>query len=153
MSETKLSNIYYNPKGYWKDLAAIQKLAEAGKVAKKVADDWLQKQALWQVYLPAPRCIPRPKFDVPTPNKVHQADLRFLPHDTLGRGRGRKTYKFALTVVDVANRYKEAEPLTSKDVTEIAGAFNVFTIVARCGGQSFCKSIRDVSSWVLFPKL
>ena len=66
-----------------------------------------------------PRYVPRPKFDVATPNSVHQADLLFLPHDKLRR----KTYKYALTVVDIASRYKEAEPLTSKDSNEVARAF------------------------------
>jgi len=70
---------------------------------------------------PPPKRIPRPKFDVPTPNKVHQADLLFLPHDKLPRGR--KVFKYALTVVDVASRYKEAEPLTSKNSDEVALAF------------------------------
>ena len=79
------------------------------------------KQALWQIYLPAPRYIPRPKFDVSSPIAVHQANLLFLPHDKLPRGR--KVYKYALTVVDVASRYKEAEPLTSKDSAEVAKAF------------------------------
>jgi len=65
--------------------------------------------------------VPRPKFDVPTPNAVHQADPLFLPHDKLPRGR--KVYKYALTVVDVASRYKEAEHLTSKDSAEVAKAF------------------------------
>ena len=32
-------------------------------------------------------------------------------------------YKYALTVVDVASRYKEAEPVTSKDSAEVAKAF------------------------------
>ena len=123
MSETKLSEIYYSPQGYWKGLAAVKKLAEVGKVSENTARAWLRKQAIWQVYLPAPRRIPRPKFDVSTPNAVHQADLLFLPHDTLGVGRGRKTYKYALTVVDVASRYKEAEPLTSKEAAEVAAAF------------------------------
>lgn len=68
----------------------MQKLAKAGNVSGKVARDWLLKQALWQVYLPASRHIPRPRFDVRTPNKVHQADLLFLPDDTLGRGRAAK---------------------------------------------------------------
>ena len=84
---------------------------------------WLVKQALWQIYLPAPKHIPRPKFDVSTLNAVHQADLLFLPHDTLGHGRGRKTYKYVLTVVDVASRFKEAEPLTSKESTKVAKSF------------------------------
>ena len=42
---------------------------------------------------------------------------------------GRSTYKYALTVVDVASRFKEAQPLTSKDSTEVAKAFK--TIYAR----------------------
>ena len=77
---------------------------------------------MWQIYLPAPRYIPRPTFDVFVPNEVHQADLLFLPHDRLPRGR--KTYKYALTVVDVASRYKEAEPLASKESAEVATAFS-----------------------------
>jgi len=36
----------------------------------------------------------------------------------------RRTYKFALTVVDVASRYKEAELLTDKGATEVAAALS-----------------------------
>ena len=43
-----------------------------------------------------------------------------MPHDR----RGRKTYKYALTVVDVASRYKEAEPLSTKESAEVAKAFS-----------------------------
>ena len=117
--DRKLERRYYSPQGYWKGISAIKKLAAAVKVPEVVAKEWLFKQALWQIYLPAPRYIPRPKFDVPTPNKVHQADLLFLPHDKVGRS----TYKYALTVVDVASRFKEAEPLTSKNSDEVAKAF------------------------------
>ena len=116
----KLSKIYYSPQGYWKGFAAIKKLAQAAKVSEDVVQNWLMKQALWQVYLPAPRYIPRPKFDVPVPNKVHQADLLYLPHDHPPRSR--KTFKYTLTVVDVASRYKEAEPLTTKEAKEVAAA-------------------------------
>ena len=116
----KLSRIYYSPKGYWRGVRAIKHLASAAKVSEDVAKDWLKRQAIWQIYLPAPRRIPRPKFDVPTPNEVHQADLLFLPHDRVGR----KTYKYALTVVDVASRFKEAEPLTSKTAAEVADALS-----------------------------
>jgi len=110
--DAKLAKIYYGTGGYWKGIAAIKKLAEAAKVPEEAAKKWLIRQALWQVYLPAPKRIPRPKFDVPTPNKVHQTNLLFLPHDKLPRGR--KVFKYALTVVDVASRFKEPEPLTSK---------------------------------------
>ena len=82
---------------------------------------WLFKQAFWQIFLPAPRGVPQPKFDVSTPKSVHQEDLLFLAHDKILRGR--KVYKHALTVVDVASRCKEAEPLTSKNSDEVAQAF------------------------------
>ena len=62
--EAKLAKIYYSPRGYWKGLAAIKQLAAAAKVSEDVAKQWLTKQALWQIYLPGPRYIPRPKFDV-----------------------------------------------------------------------------------------
>ena len=107
--DSKLAKIYYSPGGYWKGIAAIKKLSEAGKVP-----------AIWQIYFPVRWRIPRPKFNMPNPNAVHQADL-FLPHDKLPRGC--KVYKYALTVTDVASRYKEAEPITSKKSDEIAQAF------------------------------
>ena len=75
--DSKLSKISYSPKGYWKGLAAVKKLASTAKAEEEVAKRWLAKQALWQIYLPAPRYIPRPKFDVSLPNAVHQADLLF----------------------------------------------------------------------------
>ena len=118
--ETKLASTYYSPRGYWKGLSAIKKLSAAAKVSEDVARAWLKKQAVWQIYLSPPRQIPRPKFDVPVPNQVHQADLLFLPHDKVGR----RTYKYALTVVDVASRYKEAEPLATKGAEEVAGALS-----------------------------
>ena len=125
-SINKLSKTYYSPKGYWRGIAAIKKLASAAGVSEQVAKDWLKKQAMWQIYLPAPKYIPRPKFDVGIPNQVHQADLLFLPHDSvlIGRSRRRKIYKYALTVVDIASRYKEAEPLSSKNSDEVAQAFS-----------------------------
>ena len=120
--EAKLSKIYYSPQGYWKGLAAVKKTIYSCQGFRRCSKKkWLVKQALWQIYLPAPRYIPRPKFDVSLPNAVHQADLLFLPHDKLPHGR--KVYKYALKVVDVASRYKAAEPLTSKESDEVSKAF------------------------------
>ena len=118
--DSHLSRIYYSPRGYWKGITAIKKLASAAGAPLDVAKNWLKKQAIWQIYLLVVRHIPRPKFDVRVPNEVHQADLLFLPHDRVGR----RTYKYALTVVDVASRYKEAEPLTSKGAAEVADALS-----------------------------
>ena len=85
--DAKLSKIYYSPRGYWKGLAAIKQLAAAANVSEDVVKQWLTKQALWQIYLPGPRYIPRPKFDMSSLTAVHQADLLFLPHDKLPRGK------------------------------------------------------------------
>ena len=70
-------------------------------------------------FFPSPRYIPRPHWTVEKPNEIHQADLLFLPHDTVRR----KTFKYALVVIDVASRYKDAEPLTSKESSEVAKSF------------------------------
>ena len=53
------------------------------------------------------------------PTRSTRRTFFFLPHDKLRR----KIYKYALTVVDIASRYKEAEPLTSKNSDEVARAF------------------------------
>ena len=52
--------------------------------------------------------------------RVKQTFL-FLPHEKLPHER--KVYKYALTVVDVASRYKAAEQLTSKQSDEVSKAF------------------------------
>ena len=114
-----MKRIYYSARGYWKGHAAIQKLSQEAQVSEADAKKWLEKQALWQIYLEPPEYIPRPRWTVSKPNQVHQADLLFLPHDTFKR----KTYRYALVVIDVASRYKDAEALTSKESSEIARCF------------------------------
>ena len=121
MANKKLSKVYYPPKGFWKGPQAVKKLSQEANVPEDEAKLWLMKQAIWQIFLPVPINIPRPTFDVELPNAVYQADLLFLPHDKLPRGR--KIFKYALTVVDVASRFKAAEPLTSKDSSEVSKAF------------------------------
>ena len=72
-------------------------------------------------FFAAQKHIPGPTSDVESPNAVHQADLLFLPHDRLPKGK--KVYKYALTVVDVASRFKAAQPLMSKGFSEVSKAF------------------------------
>ena len=114
---------YYSPKGFWRGNSAIKKLSKEAKVSEKQALEFLEKQAIWQIYLSAPKKIIRPRFDVSAKNEVHQADLLFSPYDTVKVGRINKTYKYALTLVDLGTRHKEEEPLTSKDSKEVAMAF------------------------------
>ena len=113
-----ISKIYYSTEGYWKGYPAISKLSNAANVSEAEARDWLERQALWQIYLPPPKYVPRPHWVVDKPNEIHQADLLFLPHDRVRR----KTYRYALVVVDIATRYKDAEALTSKESQEVAKA-------------------------------
>ena len=114
-----MEQVYYSAKGYWKGHAAIPKLAKEAQVSEVDAKEWLEKQALWQIYLNPPEYIPRPRWTVSKPNQVHQADLLFLPHDTFKN----KTFRYALVVIDVASRYKDAEALSTKESSEIARCF------------------------------
>ena len=114
-----MEQVYYSAKGYWKGYAAIGKLSRAAGVSEEDAKKWLEKQALWQIYLAPPEYVPRPRWTVSKPNQVHQADLLFLPHDTI---KG-KTYRYVLVVIDVASRYKDAEALSTKDSGEISRCF------------------------------
>ena len=53
------------------------------------------------------------------PNDIHQTYILYLPHDKFER----RTYKYALNVVDVASRYKGSYQLTTKNSKEVAQAF------------------------------
>ena len=52
-------------------------------------------------------------------NDIHHSDLLSLPHDKFKK----KTYKFALNIVNVASRYKGSYQLTTKNSKEVAQAF------------------------------
>ena len=83
--------------------SAIQKLAKASSSTKEEADKWLLNQPLYQIYLPAPKYITRPNASMSLfakPNDIHQSDLLSLPHDKFKK----KTYKYALNIMDVASR-------------------------------------------------
>ena len=90
-------------------IASSEKLAKEARVSEEVAKLWLMKQAIWQIYLPALKHILRQTFDVKSPNATCQAEFLFLPHDKV-TARLWKFYRYALTVVDVASRFKAAEP-------------------------------------------
>ena len=56
-----------------------------------------------------------PHTTAPIENAVQQADLLYLPNDD--------GYKYLLVIVDIATRKVDAEPLKSKDSTEVKKAF------------------------------
>ena len=100
----------------WNSQKAIKKLKELGKEKSKVVKQWLSEQAFWQVHLPPPKRIDRPHYEVTIPNEMHQFDLLYMPSDTL---YGNK-YKYILSGIDVASRYKVARPLRTKQAKDVA---------------------------------
>ena len=120
--DKRFKQIYYSDGGYWRRKSAFQKLAKASGSTKGEAEKWLLKQPLYQIYLPAPKYIARPNASMSLfaePNDIHQSDLLSLPHHKFKK----KTYKYALNIVDVASRYKGSYQLTSKYAKEVAQAF------------------------------
>ena len=120
--DRKFKQIYYSDNGYWRSRSAIQKLAKASGSTKEEAEKWLLHQPLYQIYLPAPKYIPRANVSMSLfakPNDIHQADILYLPHDKFKK----KTYKYALNIVDVVSRYKGFYQLTTKNSKEVAQAF------------------------------
>ena len=80
------------------------------------------KQHFYQIYLPAPEYIPIPNASVSLfakPNDIHQGDLLSLPHDKFKK----KTYKYALNIMDVVSRYKGSYQLATKNRKEVAQDF------------------------------
>ena len=111
----RLQQLYYSPAGFQLGATA------AGKLKKKIPSltrqqiqHWLDRQPGYQIYKPKPRKVRFPHYNQDEPNHTHQVDLLFLPKD----GK----YKYALTVIDIASRYKGAEPIMSKKADETAAA-------------------------------
>ena len=120
--DKKFEQIYYSDDGYWRGKSAIKKLVKASGSTKEEVEKWLLKQPLCRIYLPAPKYAPRPNASMSLfakPNDIHQADILYLPHDKFKK----KTFKYALNIVDVASRYKGSYQLTTKNAKEVAQAF------------------------------
>ena len=113
-----LSKIYYAPGGF-QGITALHSRLPKGAASKERVRGWLSSQKVGRYMQTQPPKEVFAHFTEDRPNAIHQADLLFLPHDRVGR----KTYKYALTLVDVASRYKAAMPLTSKLTNEVATAF------------------------------
>ena len=58
--DEKFKQIYHSDDGYWRGKSAIQKLSKASGSTKEEAEKWLLQQPLYQIYLLAPKYVPRP---------------------------------------------------------------------------------------------
>ena len=79
--EEKLYGAYYQPGHLWTGCKAIKELHKSTSMSRKNIRPWLAKQALWQVYIPPPKEINHPHYDVIKPNEQHQFDLLYMPHN------------------------------------------------------------------------
>ena len=111
-----MDKIYYQPNHLWKGQKAVKKLKELSGGKPKAVKQWLSRQAFWQVHLPAPKHVDRLHYQVTIPNEMHQFDLLYMPLDSL---YGNK-YKYILTGIDAASRYKVARPLRTKQARDVA---------------------------------
>ena len=125
MTDEKLNEAYYQPDQLWTDGMAIRELHKITSIPKKDVKPWLAKQALWQFHIPPPKKINHPHYDVTKPNEQHQFDLLYVPHNVFEGN----TYKYILTGVGVASRYKVARSLKTKKVSEVS-----FVLEAMYGG-------------------
>ena len=110
-----MDKLHYQPGHLWKGQKAIKKLKNFSKEKPKVVNQWLSKQAFWQVHLPPPKLIDRPHYEVMIPNEMHQFDLLYMPSDTYG-----DKSKYILSGIDVASRYKVVRTLRTKQAKDVA---------------------------------
>ena len=105
---------YYSPAGYQKGVSKLYK--KFPELKRQQIRRWLDRQPVYQLYRPKPKNIKFPHYNQDKPNHTHQVDILYLSHDTVGKSK----YKYVLSVIDIASRYKQAEPLKTKKAEETA---------------------------------
>ena len=65
----KLYQAYYQSDRLGTGNKAIKELHKITSMPKKDIRSWLTKEALWQVYIPLPKEINHPRYDVTRPNE------------------------------------------------------------------------------------
>lgn len=90
----------------------LQLLSYIKKYTKKEIRYWLDRQPIYQINIPKPKTIKHRHYDQDKPNHTHQVDILYLPTE--------ENYKYVLSVIDIASKYKEAQPLKTKTANETA---------------------------------
>ena len=114
--EEKLNEVYYQPDHLWVGGRAIRELHKITSISKKDIRSCLAKQALWEVNILPPKEVNHPHYDVTEPNDQHQFDLLYMPQNNFEGN----IYKYILTGIEVASRYKISKPLRTKKLSEVA---------------------------------
>ena len=102
MTDENLNDAHYQPDHLWTGGKKIREVHKITSIPKKDVKPWLAKQALWQVHIPPSKEINHRHYNVTKPNDLHQFNLLYVPHNVFEGN----TYKYILTCVDVASRYK-----------------------------------------------
>ena len=116
MTDEKLNQTYYEIDHLWPGSKTISELHKITSISEKYLKLWLAKQALSQVHIQPPKEINQHHYWVTKPNEQHQFDLLCVRHNVFEG----KTYKYILTSVDVASRYKVARALRTKKPSEVS---------------------------------
>ena len=132
--DEKFAEVYYKPGHLWTGNKAIRKLYKKTGISEKDAKTWLGRQAFWQVHIPSPKSINHPHYEITQPNEMHQFNVLYVPSNVVYGTE----YKYVLTGIDVASRYKVARALRSKKADEVA---LVLETIYKKGGDFKCPKI------------
>ena len=144
--ESKCSKTNYSPQGYWH-----KKVCRRGKVSDDAAKKWLIKQVIWQINLSAAKHIPRPKFDVSTPNTVHQADPFFTTWHS-GAWSEAKNIQKRFDSGRCYQLFQRGRTLDLERLLESRAFFKKITIASLWIGHSCFRSTLAGHSWALSTK-
>ena len=100
----------------------LESSVKSQSIRKKDVKSRLAKQARWHAYIPLPKEVNSSHYKVTKPYEQHQFDLLYVPHNVFERN----TYKYILTGVDVASRYKKiVRVLNTKKASKVAFVLDV----------------------------
>ena len=116
--DSALSKVHYAP-GRFQGITALHSRLPKGTASKERVQKAISSHGVGRYMQTQTPKEAFAHFTEDWPNAIHQADLLYLPHGRFGH----KTYKYALTLVDIASRYKAAKPLMSKSADETAKVF------------------------------
>ena len=116
IDEEKLYQAYYEPDCLWTGVKAIKELHKITSMSEKRYSIMVSKTSPFASLYTPPKEIHHPHYDVTKPNEQHQFDLLYMPRN-LFEGN---TYKYILTGIGVASRYKVARSVRTKKSSEVA---------------------------------
>jgi hypothetical protein len=148
-----LQKLYYQPSGYQR---TVKNLLKASKQAKfdftlSEINEWLERQLLHLIHKARPKYIPCVSFNkIIVPMEVIQADILYMPYDKVGS----ITYIFCLTCIDVASRYKWAEPIgTTLDILNMDDPSLEGILTSDIVAKVFEKIFNNPKCLLTWPKL